>query len=49
MINQCALCGKFKKWKDLVSEYGDSDDLGNYEEWFECVDCTPKEINNGNV
>lgn len=38
-INKCAQCGKFKPWNDLQSCAGDSDDLGNYEHWFECTDC----------
>ena len=32
----------FKKWDDLHSDAGDSDDLGNYETWFECNKCMPR-------
>jgi len=37
--NRCNECGQFKSWKDLHSMAGDSDDLGNYESWFECINC----------
>lgn len=38
-INKCADCGRFKPWDELQGCAGDSDDLGHYEYWFECVDC----------
>ena len=38
-VNKCNECGKFKPWGELTSCAGDSDDLGHYEHWFECIDC----------
>ena len=37
--NKCNECGKFKPWEELTSCAGDSDEIGNYDHWFECVDC----------
>ena len=43
-LNKCNLCGRFKSWKDLASCAGDSDDVGNFDEWFECRTCSPLEF-----
>ena len=41
--NQCALCGKFRKWEDLIHTTGDySDFTGFFDTWFECVSCMSK-------
>ena len=42
MLNQCNECGKFKPYDQLQYQAGDSDDVGNYDEWFVCKDCEPE-------
>lgn len=46
-INKCAHCGKFRKWSDLASAAGDSNDVGEYDEWFVCRLCCPFDFRKG--
>lgn len=36
---RCDCCGKFRKKEDVSGMAGESDDVGNCEEWVECIHC----------
>lgn len=43
VVNQCVICGRFKKWEELVSVWEPDTDFGPERQWFECQPCRDKE------
>lgn len=42
-MNKCVICGKFKKWKDLILKLISDTHFTSECSWYECKLCIRKE------
>lgn len=42
-MNKCEICGKFRKWKELIPHFTPDTPFNSEDSWFECKKCLKKE------